>query len=233
MPKNIDDIVFLVQSRINSSRLPRKVVKNFADSSLFEIALNKFINCKHVPASNILASVRDKELIEISKRLNVKIHKRSEISALKEEKLQEIFDWYNKIDYKYYVIVAATSPCLRQKTVDDFVENYINSESDGMFGVYRKNTLAWDSDKNLITRFPGSELNTKKTESILFPGHCLYAGRIDKIAEGIHMGSFKNPQDPDLFIIDDEKECFDIDYEWQFIAAEALYRSMNEVWGLL
>ena len=31
------------------------------------------------------------------------------------------------------------------------------------------------------------------------------------------------PPNPDLFVIDNELEAFDIDYEWQFKAAEKLY----------
>jgi CMP-N-acetylneuraminic acid synthetase len=36
------------------------------------------------------------------------------------------------------------------------------------------------------------------------------------------MGSLRKKNDPELFVMEEE-EMFDIDYEWQFQAAEKLY----------
>jgi CMP-N-acetylneuraminic acid synthetase len=37
------------------------------------------------------------------------------------------------------------------------------------------------------------------------------------------MGSFKKPNDPEFFVME-EIECFDIDWPWQFDIAEILYK---------
>ena len=34
----------------------------------------------------------------------------------------------------------------------------------------------------------------------------------------------KLPPEPELFVIDNELEIFDIDYEWQFTTGEKLYK---------
>ena len=52
--------------------------------------------------------------------------------------------------------------------------------------------------------------------------HCLYAGRTDLIGKGIWMGDFRKDGDIELFSMP-ERECFDIDYDWQFEVAEKLY----------
>ena len=41
--KNIDDIAFVVQARLNSERVPNKMLKPFAGSNLFGIVLDKLL----------------------------------------------------------------------------------------------------------------------------------------------------------------------------------------------
>ena len=53
--------------------------------------------------------------------------------------------------------------------------------------------------------------------------HCLYASEMGIIKKGYWMDE-KLPPEPELFIIDDELEIFDIDYEWQFKVGEKLYK---------
>ena len=52
--------------------------------------------------------------------------------------------------------------------------------------------------------------------------HCLYASRMDIIGEGYWMDK-NTPPKPELFVIKDESEAFDIDYEWEFEVGEQLY----------
>ena len=40
--KNINDVLFIIQARTQSTRVPNKMLRPFADSNLFEIAVNKF-----------------------------------------------------------------------------------------------------------------------------------------------------------------------------------------------
>ena len=39
--KNINDILFIVQARVNSERAPQKMIRPFAGTNLFDIALKK------------------------------------------------------------------------------------------------------------------------------------------------------------------------------------------------
>jgi CMP-N-acetylneuraminic acid synthetase len=47
---------------------------------------------------------------------------------------------------------------------------------------------------------------------------------MSKIGESIWMGDFMTPGDIELYPMD-EREVFDIDYEWQFKYYENLYKS--------
>ena len=64
--KNIKDICFIIQARTQSTRVPNKMLKPFANSNLFEIAINKVINSTVIPKDNFYLSVMDDELIEIT-----------------------------------------------------------------------------------------------------------------------------------------------------------------------
>ena len=64
-------------------------------------------------------------------------------------------------------------------------------------------------------------MNTKTAQSTYEAAHCLYAGRMEDIGQGIWMGDFRDPQSIELYEMS-EKESFDVDYEWQFNLAEKL-----------
>jgi CMP-N-acetylneuraminic acid synthetase len=115
---------------------------------------------------------------------------------------------------------------MKTETVESFAEAYVNSDSEGMFGVMEKKNYFWNKDSKLISPWPEGQavMNTKFVEETYEAAHCLYAGRMDKIGEGIWMGDFNKPGDIELFPME-EKECLDIDYQWQFDMCEALYKS--------
>ena len=92
-----------------------------------------------------------------------------------------------------------------------------------MFGVIRKKNYFWNFNKDLVTPLTEAVMNTKTVSPIYEAAHCLYAGRLDKIGEGVWMGDFNTPGDIKLFQME-EQEVFDIDYEWQFEMAEKLLR---------
>ena len=50
--KNIKDVCFIVQARTQSTRVPNKMLKPFADSNLFEITVNKIIQSSFIPKDN-------------------------------------------------------------------------------------------------------------------------------------------------------------------------------------
>ena len=69
-------------------------------------------------------------------------------------------------------------------------------------------------------------MNTKAVEETYEAAHCLYAGRLDNIGDGIWMGDFNKVGDIELYPIS-ERECFDVDYEWQFNIFEAMYKALE------
>ena len=222
--KDIKDILVVVQARLNSQRVPQKMIRPFNDTNLFEIAIKKVLNSNLIPKDNFYVSICEPELIEIANKYNVNIYNRSEESANAESSLQKIYEWHDKLPFKYVIKVNGCSPLLKTETIDGFIKTYMNQQEDGLFGVWEKKTYYWDKKGKLITPWPEglTIMNTKYVEPVYEAAHVLYASRMDTIKNNIWMGDFQKEGDIKLYPMD-ELECFDIDYEWQFELGKKLY----------
>jgi len=224
--KDLDEIAVIVQARLGSQRVPQKMLRPFAGTTLMDIYLEKISQSTKIPLENIYASVYEKDLIEVCSKYPVQIYRRSEKSANSEgTPMTLMYEWWDKIPFKYCVLVNACAPFLKLETIEKFVEFYAESSADGLFGVIDKKNYYWDSEMRLQTPWPEGQavMNTKFVDTTYEGAHCLYAGRLDKIGEGTWMGDFMKPGDIQLYPMA-EREVFDIDYEWQFEYYENLYR---------
>ena len=133
-----------------------------------------------------------------------------------------IYEWHDKLPFKYVILVSACNPLLKIETIDLFVESFVNSDKEGGFAVFEKKTYYWDKDGKSITDWKGATImNTKVVEPIYEAAHCLYASRLDVVKDGYWMDT-KSPPQPELFVMD-EFEAFDIDYEWQFKLGDKIW----------
>jgi len=227
--KDIKDTLFVIQARTQSTRVPNKMLKPFANSNLLEIAIKKVLQSKVIPKNNFYLSIMDDELVNIAKKYNINYFKRSEESTQEPVTLPKVFEWHNKLPYKYFVIINACNPILKVETIDKFTTQFLKSNSRGQFGVFEKKTFLFNNEGVMINKFFGDDkylatLETKFVETCYEAAHSLYAGTMKDIGEEIYMGSFQKPKDPEFYIVE-EIECFDIDWPWQFEIAEKLYVS--------
>jgi CMP-N-acetylneuraminic acid synthetase len=225
--KLIQDTIFIIQARTQSTRVPNKMLKSFAHSNLFEIAIENVLQSSIIPKDNFYLSIMDDELIDIAKKHSVNYFVRSEESTQEPVTLQKALEWHDKLPFKYFVIINACNPLLKVETIDNFVKQFLEIDSNGLFGVFEKKTFLFDSDGKMLNRFFGEDkylatLETKFVETCYEAAHSLYAGSTEDIANGIYMGTFKEQSNPSFFTMD-EIECFDIDWPWQFEIAEKLY----------
>ena len=226
--KKLDEIAVIVQARLSSQRIPRKMIKPFAGTTLLDISVEKLLSSDFIPKQNIIFSLYEKELIDIADYHGANIFYRSEKSAKSEgTPLTEMYEWWDQIPFKYAVLVNACAPFLTIETINSFLESYMKSSSDGMFGVMEKKNYFWDKNFELTTPWPEDQacMNTKAVEKTFEAAHCLYGGRLDLIKQGIWMGDFLKPGDIELFPLS-EKESLDIDYPWQFDFCEAAYKNV-------
>lgn len=227
--KNLDSIAVIVQARLNSQRVPGKMLRPFAGSNLFGIVLDKLLQSKIIPRHNIIGSVYEQDLIDELEKRELNYWHRSKESANEDEDLKLIYEWHNKLfaKYKYVILISGCNPLLKVETIDKFVEQFVLQPEDNLFAVIKKKTYYWDLNGKMITPWPESQkiMNTKTVEPIFEAAHCLYASDLDLIEKEQFMVDFTK-ENLKLFEID-ELEAFDIDYEWQFNTAELLYKQLK------
>ena len=73
--KSIKDICFVIQARLNSIRIPRKMIKPFSDTTLMDLGIQKVLDSKIIPEENFYVSVYEKELKDIAKETEFKFMK--------------------------------------------------------------------------------------------------------------------------------------------------------------
>jgi len=228
--KKLEEIAVIIQARLSSQRIKKKMIKPFAGTTLTDIAIEKIHNSNFIPKENFMLSIYEEELVSIAKKHGANIFHRSEKSARTEgTPMTDMYEWWNKTPFKYCVLVNACAPFLETETIDGFVKAYMETDSDGLFGVMEKKNYFWNKESELITPWPEDQacMNTKVVEATYEAAHCLYAGRMDLIGEGIWMGDFMRPGDIELYPMKEE-EVVDIDYPWQFDMCEALYRMKEQ-----
>lgn len=225
MGKDIKDVAIVVQARLNSTRVPNKMLREFNGTTLVELLLSKLTESQIIPRENIYFSIYEKELQEIANNFKVNIYSRSKESACEETDIKRIFEWHNSIPHKYVILISACNPLLSIETIDNFVKSYLDSSKVGGFAVFEKKTYYWNKDKINLTDWKGLPvMNTKYVDPVYEAAHCLYASKMDLISQNKWMTE-NGPNDLELFIMN-EIEAFDIDYEWQFKVGEVLYREL-------
>mgnify|MGYP003111065828 FL=1 len=224
--KDMKDVCVLVQARLGSQRVPGKMLRPFCETTLVDILFDKLKKSKVFPIENIVFSAWDPELKLVANKHNINVFNRSEQSAKSEgQPLTEIYEWHDKLPFKYVVLISACNPLLKIETIDGFVDSFIKSDKEGAFAVFEKKTYYWDKNGSPLTDWKTSTImNTKFVDAIYEAAHCLYASRLDIIKDGFWMDTNLPPQ-PELFLMD-ELEAFDIDYEWQFQVGEVLYKNL-------
>ena len=222
--KNIGDILFVIQARLNSQRVPQKMIKDFNGTNLFSIAIDKVLDSEVIPKDNFYVSICEDELIDIANDKGVNIYERSYESANNDNSLQKIYEWHDKLPFKYVVKINGCSPLLKTETIDGFVKQFVEQEEENLFGVIETKDYYWNKDGKLVTPWPEDQtiMNTKAVEVTYKAAHTLYASRMDLIKRNMFMGDFQKEGGIKLYPMD-ELETFDIDYEWQFKLGEQLY----------
>jgi len=227
--KELDSVAILVQARLNSQRVPQKMIRPFADTTLFGLVIDKIILALPRQRENIWVSVNEPELIEIAKSKGVNIFYRSEESANNDNSLQKIYEWHDKLpsNYKHVMLVSGCNPLLTPETIANFYHQLVKQEEENLFAVIEKKQYYWNKEGSLVTPWPEDQtiMNTKAVETTYEAAHVLYGSRLDIIRENKFMGDFQAPGGIKLFPMP-ELEAFDIDYEWQFETGEILYKKL-------
>lgn len=220
------DISLVIQARLGSQRVPKKMLRPFAETTLVDILLKKVSNLKSIGSDQVYFCAYEDELLEVASKYPINTIKRSKESSQEEKDIKVLFEWYEQIPTDYLVMVSACNPLLEIKTIDKFIEQYKTSDKKGAISVYESKNYFWDSKGKMLNKWPEgfTSMNTKFVETTKVAAHCMYGSRVDIIGEGYWVNK-ELPYKPELISMP-EVEAFDIDYEWQFELGEKLYKTL-------
>ncbi len=220
------DISIVVQSRLNSQRIPGKMLKPFSGTTLVDILLDKLTNLNSIDYSKVYFCAHEEELLNIASNYPINTIKRSKESANEEKDIKVLFEWVKDIPTKHIVMVSACNPLLKTNTIDQFIYQYQNSDKEGAISVYESKNYFWDLNGKMLNKWPEgfTSMNTKFVEPTKVAAHCMYGSRVDLIKEGNWVTN-KLPYEPELISMP-EIEAFDIDEPWQFDVAKVLYEKL-------
>jgi len=224
--KNIKDVCFIIQARLNSKRILNKMILPFGGSTLLDIAIKKLVDSTLIPNENIYIALYDDELKDIARKYPVNIFNRSDMSVSETKEPRVVSEWSHMLPHKWFITTNACTPLLSVNTINDFTSCFLKSDSKSMFAVHNTKNFYWNSDGELITRYPGS-LDTKLVDTTFEAAHCLYAGDKSDLSNNIYLGDFTFNY-PELYEVH-PSETIDIDEAWQFKMANVLYNNIDKL----
>lgn len=125
-----------VPARLNSERLPRKVLKDFHGQTLISIILDKL--SKSCCKDNYFLNTDDKELVSYAKNLGHKCYIRSSGLTQSNTTTEEILlDFVNKSNCQteYVAAINPTNPLLTIETIDKFINEVYTKNYDTAFST--------------------------------------------------------------------------------------------------
>ena len=219
-------ITCMVNARLASERVSRKMIRPFADSCLLELALKKLLACGFLDNDRLYLGAYDEEIKEIGRKLGVNIYERSYESTLEPVTMEVLYKYLWDLDAEYILEINACNPLLEASTINDALAFFMENSYRSLFSVVKRHNFYFDENSQMINQFLGDKkylptLETKLVQPVYEAGHCIYIWEAERVKkEGLRWSLTKN--DPYLYEIP-PSEAFDIDFPWQFELAEYAY----------
>ena len=214
-------ISVVTNARLGSTRVPQKLVRPFADSSLIEIALSKLDKMDFF--DHRFLAVAEKELIEIGgKYPSVEILERDVAAVSKGvNPLTLTFEHYLRVPSDYIFVFNPCLPCIRVETIKKAFDYFQATDYNSYTAVIPSGDWIFDAEGNALTNSDPRNATTNKDRSFLKGCHAFHIIKKEFFREQMILWTF-TPNDPHLVRIP-EDEAVDVDTELEFEISEYLY----------
>jgi CMP-N-acetylneuraminic acid synthetase len=218
-------ISLVINARLQSSRLPRKLLRPFAETTLIEIALKKINNMDFFEQRYF--AVAEEELKQLVMNYpNVKLLERS-LESVKpgygEHKV--IYEHYAWIESDFIFWFNPCHPLLSMETVARAVKIFKGTQYNSYTAVVPTREWLFDEEGNPLTNTNAATLSTGHTRQFYKVTHSFHIFNKAFFLKQ-HQVWTMTKNDPYLVEIP-ESEDFDADTPVQFETAEAVYLHRN------
>ena len=216
----------VINARLSSTRVPKKLMRPFAGTTLIEIALEKLNNLSFF--ENRYLAVADPELIELGQRyanVDVLLRKPESIRAGVNDPSVS-FAHYLDIPTEYIFIVNPCQPLLTEAAIRKAYDYFQNTDFDSYTAVVPSRDWIFDDAGGCLTRKDPRNYSTNTGQVFMKASHSFHiVGKSFFKVNGYHWTFLAD--DPHLIEVD-ENEIIDVDSENDFKLAEYAYSMKME-----
>lgn len=219
-----DKIAIILQARLNSQRCKNKMLRNFANSSLFEIQLKKMSKLSGKSDHNFYCAVGEGPFYKILNNYKtIKIIDRNE-KSVNADAIEDVFNYLKDVREETICFVNACAPLLSHETLSEALQKYNALKLTSLTTVLEKKTWYFDYTHTPIN--DNSACNTKVLSPFFECTHNFHIFKKDYFTKNKKYWSNQN-NDPYLFNVN-LLESLDIDTEEEFMQVEKIYSSMKD-----
>jgi CMP-N-acetylneuraminic acid synthetase len=226
----MSDVAFFLPTRKGSQRIKNKNTRPFSciEGGLVEIKLNQLLSVNKI--DKIILSTNDEGTIKVAKKLDpnlkkIKIDVRPEALCSSTTRVEDLINYIPTVVKAEHIFWAhATAPFTEKEDYEKAIDKYFNileAGYDSLMSVTKLQQFLWSETKNeminynrKVNKWP----NTQDLEPLYEINHAFYiSSRNNYLNFSDRIG-----EKPFLYELDRIKS-FDIDWEDDFIIAEAIY----------
>ena len=173
MSDKVKKVGVFIPARLESKRLPNKLVLPMGDSCLFEIACRKLNRL--LPPTNKYVLVNDDVFMDIANRYNnIQVVERSKESAEAETPLSFIFAAMKQVPDTHLMFLNPCLAFLKPETIERSLELFRKSGTDYATSVKPLQNWIFTSQGLPLNEIDYKELTTKKIKPIYQAAHCFH-----------------------------------------------------------
>ena len=214
-------IAAVINARLKSSRLPRKMLLPFAGRTLIDIALEK-LSGMHFFAGRYFGVAED----ELAERLPAA----SGVTLLRRDPAavepgyngnKKVFEHYQAIDAEYIFWLNACTPLLKAETIKKAYDLVISTRYNSYTSVVDCRDWIFDENGLPVTNLKQDMISTAHSRKFFRVAHAFHVVRKSFFMNGFIPWTLTQ-HDPELVHIP-EAESYDINDELEFQVAEGAY----------
>lgn len=225
MNKASTKVAIVIQARSGSQRCKNKMLRKFANSCLFEIQIKKFSDFESKYGHKVYAAVGEESFYRIIEKYNSVNLIRRDNKSISSDRINDVFNYLNKIEEDYICFVNSCTPLLLINTVNEAINAYFATNSASLTSVLNKHT--WFYDHLFQPLNSNSSGNTKDLDVIYECTHNFHIFKKNYFLEHYKYWDNSN-KNPYLFKVS-LTEALDIDTEEEFTFVEKVYKGLNNL----
>lgn len=216
MVRELKSLSIVMHSRKSSSRCLNKMLRPFADSTLFDLALEKLSKLVRVEKFICVYEQEFKDRLPCG---SVQLLERS-YESTQTDGSEVMYDHMKRLNSDYFMTFNPCFAHVQVSTLQSAIDFFLQSNYTTMTSVTKRHDWIYDHNGKVLVDGTGTG-NTKLTPISYRVAHIFHCIDRERFVNE-HVLWSNTEGDPHLFEVD-EQEALDVDSEYDFQLSEALY----------